>query len=331
MDIIDIFKEPMPIDENYVFVIMPFEEFFKELYETVIYPAVVSKGFKCQIADQPTNNTIIHDIITSIKKARFIVADISNQNPNVMYELGIAHALQKEVIIIYDVNSKKLPFDVIYIRARMYDNNAPGGIRLKSDLEDTIEYVRGKIQSSQLSEEFRRARDQQSEELFFMVRSHFRQRSNRVDYFTYHIIDLMFHARSQYIDLKNEIEEYRLNPTDDEWNKIKRGAKHDSEFLKSYTMDFTIFQLDNAKNFLHSAWLSIKFPDELNMLNWEMAGLENVHITKGSIHFHDEINQIIRSIDYRISRIDFWIQIMQEEREIVGLKSVEDKYGKKTF
>lgn len=247
-----------------------------------------------------------------------------------MYELGMSHALKKEVIIIYDRDklSKKLPFDITYIRARMYINDYAGGIQLRKDLEETMEYVLSKIQDFQLTKIFKQTKDQQDREQLFMVRTHFEQRRNRIEYFTYHIIDLMFHSISQYTELKKQIEAYRLNPSEDEWLKIKRSAKFEAEFMRNYTMDFTKFQLENAKNFLHSAWLSIKFEDELATLNSEMAGIGEIDSPRGGYSSYGGINGIQGRVDYRISRINFWIQVMQEERDRVGLKTVQNKYKK---
>jgi hypothetical protein len=122
-------------------------------------------------------------------------------------------------------------------------------------------------------------------------------------------------------------ENYQLEPTEQKLDRIKRTANTNDEFLRGYIMDFTKFQLDNAKNFLYSAWLSIKFPDELAMLNLDIAGIRNANLVQGSYGFHDTINQIIKAIDYRVNRINFSVQIMQEERERVGLKQLEDKYS----
>jgi hypothetical protein len=69
MDIIDIFKQRIAVDENYVFVVMPFDEPFMDLYRDIINTVVTSKGFVCEIADQPKNNVIIKDIIESISKS----------------------------------------------------------------------------------------------------------------------------------------------------------------------------------------------------------------------------------------------------------------------
>jgi nucleoside 2-deoxyribosyltransferase len=98
-----------------------------------------------------TNNAILKDIICGISKARFLIADITNYNSNVMYELGIAYALQKEVIMIYQKRRggkpTKLPFDVSHIRTIQYENDAIGGQEMKDKLSRTVDYVLGQRSS----------------------------------------------------------------------------------------------------------------------------------------------------------------------------------------
>jgi predicted nucleotide-binding protein len=54
---------------------------------------------------------IMLQVWNSIRSAQVVVADLTGLNANVLYEVGIAHSLGKEVILITQ-NPKKLPFDV---------------------------------------------------------------------------------------------------------------------------------------------------------------------------------------------------------------------------
>ena len=56
--------------------------------------------------------------------AKVLVAELTSRNPNVYYELGIAHALQKPVVLISS-NEEDVPFDVRHIRVIYYDVNDP--------------------------------------------------------------------------------------------------------------------------------------------------------------------------------------------------------------
>ena len=59
-----------------------------------------------------------------------------------------------------------------------------GGVQLREDLEGTMEYVLGKIQDFQLTKAFKETKNAQDQEQFFMGRSHFQQRRDRIQYFT---------------------------------------------------------------------------------------------------------------------------------------------------
>ena len=72
-------------------------------------------------ADQSTEIGMITDhVITEILESDLIVADLSFLNPNVFYELGIAHAAEKPVIPLAH-HETKLPFDNMGCRTVMFD------------------------------------------------------------------------------------------------------------------------------------------------------------------------------------------------------------------
>jgi len=133
------------IDERLVFVLMPFKDELTTIYNSIIKPTVESYGLVCRRADDfKTNKVIMQDIWKAICEARFIIADLTELNPNVMYELGIAHTLGKETILINQIGGEeqsKFPFDITHIRRIEYDDNAVGGRKLVEDLSKTIEYL----------------------------------------------------------------------------------------------------------------------------------------------------------------------------------------------
>jgi hypothetical protein len=60
-----------------------------------------------------------------------LVADLTGRNPNVFYELGLAHAMQKPVILVAD-NLNDVPFDLRGLRVLSYDkNNEDWGVELR--------------------------------------------------------------------------------------------------------------------------------------------------------------------------------------------------------
>jgi len=132
------------VDEKLVFVLMPFDEDLTRIYQSIIKPTVESMGLICRRADDyKTSRAIIQDIWKAICEARIIIADLTNLNPNVMYELGIAHTVGKETILIYQRKEKeiKFPFDLIHIRRIEYEDTALGGKKLENDLKETIKTI----------------------------------------------------------------------------------------------------------------------------------------------------------------------------------------------
>lgn len=86
------------VDEQLVFILMPFTEELDKIYGNIIKPTVASLELVCRRADDfKTNNAVIKNIWKAICEARIIIADLTGSNPNVMYELGIAHLLVKRL------------------------------------------------------------------------------------------------------------------------------------------------------------------------------------------------------------------------------------------
>lgn len=133
------------VDPRLTFVLMPFTDELTEIYQTFIKPVVESPEFSlvCRRADDvKSNRAIIQDIWKSLCEARFVIADLTGFNANVLYELGIAHTLGKETILIYQRGAEvKFPFDLSHIRRIEYDNNALGGKALETELRATLKSV----------------------------------------------------------------------------------------------------------------------------------------------------------------------------------------------
>ena len=70
--------------------------------------------------------------------SRLIIAEISQSNPNVFYEVGYAHALNKPTILIAE-KTTKLPFDVSPFRTLFYENTIAGKQKIEDGLKKHIE------------------------------------------------------------------------------------------------------------------------------------------------------------------------------------------------
>ncbi len=128
-------------DENkeIAFVIMPFKDPFDNYYSTLIRPVIKSSGLRPLRVDEiPGPTQIISDIWTSINKSKFIIAELTTKNPNVMYELGLCHAINKPVIMLSQTLDD-VPFDLKSYRCIIYNTIDPGwGGKLRNNLKRHI-------------------------------------------------------------------------------------------------------------------------------------------------------------------------------------------------
>lgn len=105
-----------------VFVIMPFEEQFFEVYEMLKIKLGADFEFS-HAGEEGNQQNILSDIIRPIYEADVALADLTGLNANVMYELGISHTFNKKTIIITQDDLAKLPFDLKQYRAKDYSTN----------------------------------------------------------------------------------------------------------------------------------------------------------------------------------------------------------------
>lgn len=138
---LSIFTKKQPkIDPTLCFVLIPFSVKFDGVYGEIV-KIVKKSGFNCQRADEIySNGPIIEDVLESINKANFLITDLTSRNPNVMYELGIAHQLGKETILLSQ-NTEDIPFDLRHLRALIYEDSFSGLNKFKDGLSEHISYL----------------------------------------------------------------------------------------------------------------------------------------------------------------------------------------------
>ena len=127
---------------NECFVVMPFDPTYDQVYARVIKPAIEAAGLDCVRGDEVyAPNTIVENIWRSIRGARLVVAELSGRNPNVMYEIGLAHAIGKPIILVTR-NQDDVPVDLRSVRYIYYDLNDPfWGENLRTTLATTATHV----------------------------------------------------------------------------------------------------------------------------------------------------------------------------------------------
>jgi hypothetical protein len=131
-DMLKAYKEA----EKRVFVIMPFAPIFDDVWNGGIKRACNSEDFSYMRVDKISlSSWITEDIVNYVEMADFIIADITGNNPNVMFELGWALAKNKKPIVIRQQNDPNIvPFDVKDIRYIPYVNSWSGIERLYRDI-----------------------------------------------------------------------------------------------------------------------------------------------------------------------------------------------------
>lgn len=111
------------IDDKTVFCITPFHKKFERTYDAV-NQACIKVGYTCVRSDTPYNpGKILQQIVELLLKSQLIVAVLDGKNPNVFYEIGIAHSIGKTVILIANSNKiNEIPFDLRSDRLLLYTN-----------------------------------------------------------------------------------------------------------------------------------------------------------------------------------------------------------------
>lgn len=108
------------------FVMQPFAAPLGGYYESIYRPAIEKAGLRPVRADADIFATgkIMDQVWSGINSARVLVAELTTRNPNVYYELGLAHALKKPVVLV-SAKEEDVPFDLQHIRVIYYDTADP--------------------------------------------------------------------------------------------------------------------------------------------------------------------------------------------------------------
>lgn len=126
-------------EENTAFVIMPFKDEFEEVYGEICQTCIDLK-IECKRADEiVASRAIMENILERISKAEVIIADISEKNPNVFYEIGVAYSLRdQDSVILITNNIANNPFDITHRSILVYD--ARNKMKFRSELKKRIQF-----------------------------------------------------------------------------------------------------------------------------------------------------------------------------------------------
>jgi hypothetical protein len=114
--------EPAPINVPLdVFVLMSFDPKFRPLYDDHILKVARTLNLNAKRADDFfTTHHVMSDVWEAIHSARLVIADCTGRNPNVFYEIGVAHTLGRPVVLIAHTDHD-VPFDLKANRYIRYD------------------------------------------------------------------------------------------------------------------------------------------------------------------------------------------------------------------
>lgn len=130
------FAGEIEVEDDFAFVLMPFAPKFDKVYQA-IKEVWEEMGFRCLRSDEDihTHDIMCKAICQNIQRARFIIADMTGRNPNVFYELGLAHAFGKPVILITQ-HPQDVPFD---LKPMLFIDYGEDIEKLKRELKGMIE------------------------------------------------------------------------------------------------------------------------------------------------------------------------------------------------
>ena len=130
---------PLP-SLGHVAVMMPFKREFDEVHDT-IKAACGDLGLTtCRVDDIYGPTKIMDDIFSTVVQSHAVVSDLTGRNPNVLYETGLAHALDRNVVTIVQ-NDQDVPFNLRHIRFVRYLQNAEGLGKLRTDLGQSLREI----------------------------------------------------------------------------------------------------------------------------------------------------------------------------------------------
>jgi hypothetical protein len=125
------------VNRKLCFVLMPFRADLDPVHRTIREAVVLDNGLICERADDIYSAGIVVDEVwEKICEAQIVVAEVTGRNANVFYEMGLAHALGKPVVILAQ-SASDIPFDLQHRRAILYKPDRLDQLRIR--LSSTVE------------------------------------------------------------------------------------------------------------------------------------------------------------------------------------------------
>jgi len=119
----------------------PTRSYFDKVRRHIIDPVAIKMGYRTIRADEiPRPGTITNQIVEHLFNDDLVIADMTEMNPNVFYELAVRHAVRKPVILMAAIGDR-IPFDLAAQRVIFYDLDPDNIVRAKEELTRQISEV----------------------------------------------------------------------------------------------------------------------------------------------------------------------------------------------
>lgn len=133
-------ESKIAIEKGSCFVLMPFKKKFDGVYKAIKNVLDEELNIECKRADDFRKPHIIETILKAINTSEYVIADLTEANPNVFYELGLTHCLKEiDRVIILAQKIKFVPFDLQQFRCIVYEQSKTGLKKLKAELKKTFD------------------------------------------------------------------------------------------------------------------------------------------------------------------------------------------------
>jgi hypothetical protein len=120
------------------FILMPFATAFRDVYNAIRLAISDADLTPKRADDEFLTRASLERILRGILEAEVVIADMTGRNPNVFYEVGIAHATKENVVLLAQSIKDDVPFDVQHIDHLEYVATREGLKRLRSQLTAII-------------------------------------------------------------------------------------------------------------------------------------------------------------------------------------------------
>ena len=146
LDSLSIHKPSIEVDHNKAFLLAPINPRF-ERQVNVIKTACDDIGINCETADEEfISGPILSVIVQKMLSANLVIAVIDGRNPNVFYELGLAHAFGKTVVMVSG-GLEDIPFDIQSQRMVIVDWDNPASVeKIRKSLAESMRWANKALQ-----------------------------------------------------------------------------------------------------------------------------------------------------------------------------------------